>query len=709
MNNRRPCTFSVLWTIVGLAALVSSFRSPSQAAFGPPNLARPVFDVNDFGADPSGTQSSLSAIRAALASCSGGEGVTNPGLAGCEIHFPAGKYSLIPGSGDPGLPIALPTNIPITISGDGQRVSTLLSVQTSTTPVPDAFFGSSASHLQNDGFVMHDIGFEHAAGSVTGATGGADIHLPKASEVSLYNLYFHGAYTPIELGVADGTGENSGYTNISAITSENTVGCFLALDGGNGATHVVGITADGGHNVSSQVLCLPSGDATSNSFGNSAQQKGTGTFRFSDSTFTAFGRGITVTGFALLFKNNYFDRIVIDSAEEGPAFEIFAAPTPLPTPTATGFGMPGTFAEDIRISNSRLVSAATACVVHGNVLDVKLVNDTCIGAQPAPVPSSSACIGPLPPSQRGYVIAEVAGMPSSGTITLSITYGGVTHTVSSVQSSMESREELASDLGMRINSMLVNAFSCPVIVPVAQFKNYLQDIPGQVNFSIGPDIELFSYQWGSGGPTISASSTGGATLTLLGVGPTFMPADAITIGTTGSASGPVAPADITVAGSAGFGATNGAGLHLQGGSALLIAGNAFGNQSMPNQYGIELDSGSGMSYAGVQVRANNLSHNSLGGFQFVPSVPLGASVTINDNVNFNPSGIEVGPSLSCGTPAVNPFPNNQQVYIVGAFMDVKKNGVVALQAGSTAVITLSVGDSFEIDCGSLPAVTWYGL
>jgi hypothetical protein len=525
--------------------------------------------------------------------------------------------------------------------------------------------------------------------------------------VSLYNLYFHGAYTPMELGVADGTGMNAGNTNISAITSENTVGCLLALDGGNGTTHVVGITADGGHNVSSQILCLPSGDATSNTHNNSAQQRGTGTFRLSDSKFTAFGRGIIVTGFAILFKNNYFDRLVIDSAEDGPAFEVFTAPTPFPTPTATGAGMPGTAVADIRISNSRLVSAATACLIHGNVQDIKLISDTCIGGQPAPIRAPCSALGP---SQRGYVIAEVSGTPAnSSTITLSVSYAGGIHSVTVAQSLGQSREELASELGASINSMLVNAFSCPVILPVAQFKNYLEDTVTQVNFSIGPDIELFSYLWGGSGPTISASSSGGASLTLLSVGPTFMPADAIAVGTSGSASGPVAPADVTIAGSAGFGATNGAGLHILGGSSILVAGNTLGSQGSPNSYGIQLDATSGMSYAGVQVRANNLNNNTMGSFRASPSIPTGANIMISDNAGLNPVGIETGPGMACGTATTNPFPETQQVYVAGAFTSIKKNGVVALHGGSTAILSLGIGESFEIDCGSMPIVTWYGL
>ena len=347
----------VVFGAVCAVALLSAIWLPSAAA-GPVNFGLRVYDVTGFGADRTGAVDSVSSINSALSSCTGSMRVVN-NTAGCEIYFPAGVYKVLSG------PILLPNQVPITIAGDGPLTSTLLAPGSSADIIEGVV--PLAPHDQNDGFTIHDIGFEHDGGVMTPqAVGGSDIHIYTAQNVTMYNLYFHGAYAPINLGYADANGTHVGFTNVSAITSLDTVSCLITLAGGNGTTHIVGVTADGGHNVGSQILCLPSADAAVGS------QYGTGTLRMSDSTFTAFGRGISVTAYSLSFLNSYFDNLVVDAAEDGPAFELFTAPVPVSV-------FPPPVISDVRISNSRLVSGATACVLHGDVEDVKLANDTCVG------------------------------------------------------------------------------------------------------------------------------------------------------------------------------------------------------------------------------------------------------------------------------------------------------------------------------------------
>jgi hypothetical protein len=685
--------------IVGLCAMALMF---AMTAFGPHrqavraarpiNLGRVVYNVVDFGADPTGINPSIGAVAAALNACTGSASAMG-NIAGCEIYFPAGTYSVQPTST---VSLTLPSDVPVTIAGAGQRSSTLMVVGSPA----DLFVGAGLimTGKESDGFTMHDIGFVHPTGSSVCATFCADIHLPQAQNVTLYNLFFSGANTPIELGRTIGSGGAVGETNISAVTSTNTFSCLFRLDGGNGTTHIVGISADGGHNASSQVLCLPSGDV------NAKNQFGTGTLRLADSTFTAFGRGISVTAYSLLFKNNYFDNLVINSAEDGPAFELFTPPSPVPTPPNT---LPPPVIQDVRISNSRLVSASTACVLHGNLQLVRLVNDSCIGGQAAAVPA--ACMAA--PSQRGYVLVEVTGSGVTGqSVTLRI--GGTTPiAVTYNESSSDSAQAVASGLGSLIESSLAVTSPCPPLIPLEVFSDYL-NLPVQ-SFSIGSNIELYTYQWGTAAPTFSVSSTStGATLSLPGTVSTPSPADALYIGSPGTINGPLPPADVTVDQTAGLGATNGAGLHLQGGSAILITRSRLGDPISQNENGIEVDT-SGPAYSDTQVQGNNLTGNTGQNLYFTStgSAPAG-NLTLLSNVGYDPVGAEVGPGMTCGTALINPFSTKQEVYIQGAFMGIKKDGVAAYGSGSSAALILGIGETLEIDCASmtgLPQRFWFGV
>ncbi len=82
---------------------------------------------------------------------------------------------------------------------------------------------------------------------------------------------------------------------------------------------------------------------------------------------------------------------------------------------------------------------------------------------------------------------------------------------------------------------------------------------------------------------------------------------------------------------------------------------------------------------------------------------------ISDKVKLNSVCSEAGPSLACGTPTTNPFPENRQVYVGGAFTNFKQVCVVALHAGSTAIISLSIGELHQIIRNSMTSVDWYCL
>jgi hypothetical protein len=680
-----------MWAIS--AALIVAVNPQAALAAGPINLGRAVFNVLDFGADPTGMTDSGAAITAAFNDCTGSVGLAS-GTAGCELYFPAGMYSVNPGTAGP---FTLPAYIPITISGDGQRVSTLL-----VTGAADLFLGAGLTGhaFASDGFTAHDIGFVHASGSAMCATFCADIHLPNAQNATLYNLYFSSAYTPIELGRTIGSGGAVGTTNISSITSTNTFGCLFRLDGGNGTTHIVGITADGGHNVGSQVLCLPSADALSGA------QFGTGTLRFADSRFTAFGRGISVTGYSLQFINNYFDDIVVDMAEAGPAFELFTPPPPPTSPPS--LALPPSVIQDIRISNSRLVSASTACVLHGNVSLIKLVNDICIGAQPAPLPA--ACVGP--PSQRGFVLAEVTGSGVSGdTMTLTILVGSTPITVTYTETGGETPQTMASALGQLINSSLAVNGSCPALIPVEQFSDSLYGSAPITGYSIGGDIEVYSYAWGSLTPAFSVTSTPlGATLSLPGTVSTPSPADGAYIGSPTNVA-PVGPSDVTLDQTAAYGATNGSGLHLQGGTAMLLTRSRFGDSIKQNASGVRVDD-SGFAYSDTQIQGNNLTGNIGQPLYFSGAgASPGANLSISNNAGYDPVGLETSPTMMCATALINPFSTRQQIYVVGAFSAIKKDNSPAFGAGSSAAITLGVNESIRIDCVGMmpPQLYWYGV
>jgi hypothetical protein len=673
--------------VVLFAAALSTGRREAVATNGPVNLGRTYFNVADFNADPTGATSSLPAVVQALKDCTGAFSVLgNP--AGCELHFPQGIYNLDPVSGYP-LPILLPVDVPITISGDGPSASILEMTGTGS----DFFQGGGISNANDnaDGFTLHDVGFNNLSGGSACSAICADVDLPHAHKIAVYNVAFNGPSTAIELGYANGMDQRTGETNISAVTSRNTHGCFLQLNGANGTTHVTGVTADGGHEVSSQVLCMPTANAP-----NSTTQLGAGTFRLSDSSFTAFGRGISITAYSLAFKNNYVDNVVIDSAEAGPALELFAAP-----PSSSG-AFPPAVIQDFRISNSRLVSAATACLVHGQIQGIKFVNDVCVGGQPAAVPIGCGASS----SQRGYVLVELSGTSNSMT-TITLTVGSLTP-ISFSPGADVAPEVVASQLGSLINASSAVTGSCPALVPVQVFEDDLITTRF-THYSIGVDLELISFEWGSTAPTFSASSTGGTNIALVGISATPMPADGMYSGLPPTISGLLPPSDITGDQTVGFGASNGAGLHLQGAASTMFTRSKFGNAASPNQYGVEVET-AGTTYSDTQIQGSDLTGNSLAAISFSPPLAIYSGITLSTDLGYNPVAGETSPTMMCAHSVTNPFPVAQQVYIQGAFSSVRKNGTQILGSGSSSIVQLGVGESLRIDCSMamFPQVRWFG-
>jgi hypothetical protein len=255
------------------------------------------------------------------------------------------------------------------------------------------------------------------------------------------------------------------------------------------------------------------------------------------------------------------------------------------------------------------------------------------------------------------------------------------------------------------------------------------DYPGPTatpvaHYSIGPNIELYSYQVISNSPTIAVSPmTGsGVTLSLPNLVPspsasaTFAPGDGLYVG---MPSGSSTPYDITAVGVGSEFSEHGAGLHLQGGSAMTFTGNNFAGIPQTNSlYGVLVELGA--TYSAVQVQNNDVSVPSPVGsyypvfFNGTPTAFSANSLTFSDNVGYNPVGPPTAPtatpSPACGSAIANPYPFNAQVYVSGGFTDVKKNGTLlyGMQTAGSIVMYLGGGETLQVDCSTPPSITWFG-
>jgi hypothetical protein len=751
---------------------------PTKApAASPTNLGRSFYNVTDFGADNTGLTDARPAIQAAINSCDT--------AVGCEVHFPAGVYAIYTPAASASGVITVPANVPITLSGSGQSSALIEPQSYAASPINYNIIYVAPGAT---GFTMHDLGV-YIAGNLTpsnGAISGSILDLPAANTVSVVDSQFQGAYDAIELGQTNASSNNTRNVNISAVTSQSGNHCFLRLDGGVVNTFIRGVYAEGGNMPNSAILCLPSSD---NSSGSSSGVTG---LYITGSIFRSFTRGITIPAWQLRFEHLYLDNLFIATANNGAAFEVFAPPN---SPALTSE------LAEIRLSNSYLASAATACVVHGAASAIKMLNDTCVGGSPAslPTPCGSGT------SQRGYAMAEITGV-GSPTQTISVTAGTPTVTVTFHPGLGESASNMASDLGKLINSSALVTASCPMPTPCATgpfprgyallelgssgtttgtiglhvtspgaptvsaafmvgsslsaeqiatgfgaainasalvtascpplvpLQTYATSVVGAVgpDASIGPDIELYSYAWGSSvTPQVTVTSyVNGPYVKLLGIaGPmsTFAPADSLYVGTP-STPQPVTvgtpqpvpyPSGIVVTGTTASQASNGAGLHLQGGGALLFMGNRFGAPGAQNLNGVQIDT-SAVSYLGVVLQKNDLQYNMSSPLFFnnalqtppTPGPPV--VLSLGQNVGYNPVGYQTpSPIGGCSSPPLtNPFPTTEEIYVQGAFTSILKNGQTVYSggaSGSVVEVTLGIDETIQIVCmGTPPSLTWFG-
>jgi hypothetical protein len=527
---------------------------------------------------------------------------------------------------------------------------------------------------------------------------------------SLFNLHFHGGYDILELGQTNAMNNLVQNPSIRGLTSENGNHCFARLDGGDSDVFIRGIYAEANNTLGSSILCIPSEDGAGSGFGVN------GLF-ISDSNFEGFTRGIAIPAYQLTFKNAVFDNLFIDNVANGPAFEVFLPPA-----------APGRIS-DIRVSNSTLVSSSTACVIHGGARAVKLINDSCIGGQNAALPTISPCATPSA-APRGYALVQVTGTAPTApaTETVSVTVAGTSATF--VPSSGESAVDVASDLGSTIASSSLSGTPspgnpCPPLVPL---QSYI-DVPSStatpvIHYSIGPDIELYSYQALANSPTIAVSPMTGSGIKLslpnsipTGSSPaTFSPGDGIYVGIP---SGSSTPYDITGVGVDSSYAEHGAGLHLQGGSAMTFTGNNLGGIPQTNSlYGVFVELGA--TYSAVLVQNNDLAVPSPVGSYYpvfyngTPTAFSANSLNLSDNVGYNPVGPPTAPTSTpaptCGSAVANPYPFSVQVYVTGGFTDVKKNGtlIYGTQTAGSVIVYLGGGETLQVDCSTAPAITWFG-
>jgi hypothetical protein len=206
---------------------------------------------------------------------------------------------------------------------------------------------------------------------------------------------------------------------------------------------------------------------------------------------------------------------------------------------------------------------------------------------------------------------------------------------------------------------------------------------------------------------------------------TFAPADSIYVGAPNGISVATPPSNITVIGVTAYGATNGAGLHLQGGSAQRFLNNRFGSRANPNLYGIQIDDSSAV-YNATQIQRNDVTNNnpSASPIFLNPGPTPSPGLLLSENVGFNPVGYETSatPAPVCSSPILNPYPISQQVYVNGPFVSISKQGITGSLTliygspsgmtafGTTAIVPLGIGESVQINCSSMspPPLMWYG-
>jgi hypothetical protein len=368
--------------IFGLAFLFAISPTGAPAA-GPANLGRTRLTVTDFGADGTGATDARPGIQTAINSCTS--------TAGCEIYFPPGAYALYtPPSGASSV-LSIPNTVPITLSGAGQLSSILEPTSLSGAPVNYDIIGvgSGAS-----GFTAHDFGVEVYPNPTPGAGGGAVFHMKSATASSIFNLALDGAYDIFDLGDITQTTNVVDQTYIRSINSQNGNHCFLKLDGGVAHTFVRGIYAEANETTGSQIVCTPSSQVSS-----TVTYPGVSSLYISDSSFEGFSRGFSFAAAQFNLHDLHFDNLYLDTAANGPSFELFVSPGS------------SSSVSNIEISNSTLVSASTACVIHGGVNLVKLNNVSCDGGTGGILPPGC----PPGKTERGFALIDVSGTSNGGT------------------------------------------------------------------------------------------------------------------------------------------------------------------------------------------------------------------------------------------------------------------------------------------------------
>jgi hypothetical protein len=464
--------------------------------------------------------------------------------------------------------------------------------------------------------------------------------------------------------------------------------CFLNLSGGVQNTYVRGTYAQAAPGMpSSQVACTGS---TQGSVG-----FGIAGLHVRDASFAGFGRGFDFAANQTRLSDMLLDNVSLTSTFAGPAFELY-----LP-------GGSSSPVQNVSVTNSSFQSAATACVIHGAASSIRVRSVSCNGGLPASQPSS--CTGSLSArGNAGLVIAGTGGTGATQNISVSVTPpGGSPVSASTLVASGETATTIASRLGAAINaSMLVTTSGCPLLVPVASYT----DVGGTDN-SIGSEIELFSYEDGPGlTPAIAVSSgTGPVSISILNGATAFVGADGIFVGSPNSVQFPSA---ISIGSSHAQSAQAGAGLHLQGVTALSASANTLADASVSNAYGVWVD-GSNGSYSAALLQDNNVSAAStpvyFGG---ATASGFGPNIQFSSNIGFDPSGHQAA-TVSCSTPLTNPFPFAVEVYVSGLFTTIEKNGAAIFTGSGTITqndtLLLGAGETITIICtsGSTPPTTWF--
>jgi Pectate lyase superfamily protein len=657
---------------------VATLSQPVRAAS---NFGETRLNVIAFGADNTGTNDSTASIQAAINSCDS--------TVGCEIYFPPGAYIISPSPSSTSSPIlTIPSAVPITLAGAGQ----LSSVLEATPPSGSASVNADiiAVGTGSIGFTVHDLGVT-VLPIPAGAIGGSIFHLTNATSTNFFNINVDGGYDIFRLGDPTMTTMVVQKTYVRAFNSQSGNHCFMRLDGGVSDTYVRGVFAEANNAIGSQIICTPSSQVNG-----SNQYPGVSGLHVVDSSFEGFTRGLSFAAAQFNLQNLFFDNLYLDTAANGPSFEVFVPP-----------GSPS-LVSNVHLSNSTIVSASTACVVHGSVAGVKLSNVTCDAGGGAYQPTGCMRTQKYP---RGYALIEVSGrVTGAGSASVTVTpYGGTGITASVSLTLSESATNVANALGNAINTMIATG-SCPPIIAPQQFADY--NGSQTTHYSIGPDLELYSFQVGPTlTPSISATATptSGIHVSVASGGTTFLPGDGIYVGSpTGTG-----PRNVVVFSTTAQRASSGVGLHLQGGSTLLFDSNHFGGAENLNVYGLQIDL-TGLSYNDVQIQNNNLTNSATSAVNFNPNLAAVSpgEFSFSDNLGFDPYGAAPAPGLTCGAPFTNPFPFAAEVYISGTVGTVYKNSTQLYGASSSETVTvfLGIGENITINCtgGGLPAIQWYG-